>query len=90
MLQFPTLVPPTVDHSDDWVILHNDESLLAQEEAELEEKWSEIRTANEDVTPIGKTAPENDQEDYEPDAEDEDGDNVEEESEGEEFEQEAN
>jgi hypothetical protein len=38
MLQFPTLVPPTVDHSDDWVILHNDESLLAQEEAELEEK----------------------------------------------------
>jgi hypothetical protein len=53
-------------------------------------QWSEIRTANEDVTPIGKTAPENDQEDYEPDAEDEDADNVEEESEGEEFEQEAN
>lgn len=53
-------------------------------------QWSEIRTANEDVTPIGKTAPENDQEEYEPDAEDEEADNVEEESEGEEFEQEAN
>jgi hypothetical protein len=38
MVQFPVLVPPTVDHSDDWLIVHGDENQLAQEEAELEEK----------------------------------------------------
>lgn len=32
------LVPPTVDHSDDWLIVHGDENQLAQEEAEFEEK----------------------------------------------------
>jgi len=90
MVQFPMLVPPTVDHSDDWLIVHGDESQLAQEEAELEEKWAEIRTTNEGVNPLGKTAVENHEEDYEPDAEDEDADNGEEGSEVEEFEQEAN
>jgi len=38
MVQFPVLVPPTVDRSDDWLIVHGDENQLAQEEAELEEK----------------------------------------------------
>lgn len=38
MVQFPVLVPPTVDHSDDWLIVHGDENHLAQEEAELEAK----------------------------------------------------
>lgn len=38
MVQFPMLVPPTVDHSDDWLIVLGDENQLAQEEAELEEK----------------------------------------------------
>jgi len=90
MVQFPMLVPPTVDHSDDWLIVHGDESQLAQEEAELEEKWAEIRTTNEGVNPLGKTAVENHEEDYEPDAEDEDADNGDEGSEVEEFEQEAN
>lgn len=90
MVQFPVLVPPTVDHSDDWLIVHGDENQLAQEEAELEEKWAEIRTTNEGVNPLGKTAVENHEEDYEPDAEDEDADNGEEGSEVEEFEQEAN
>lgn len=90
MVQFPMLVPPTVDHSDDWLIVHGDENQLAQEEAELEEKWAEIRTTNEGVNPLGKTAVENHEEDYEPDAEDEDADNGEEGSEVEEFEQEAN
>lgn len=43
---------------------------------------SEVRNANSNLIPIGKTTPENDQEDYEPDAEDDDADNAEEESEG--------
>ncbi|KAG0583439.1 hypothetical protein M758_3G136900 [Ceratodon purpureus] len=90
MVQFPMLVPPTVDHSDDWLIAHGDENQLAQEEADLEEKWAEIRTTNEGVNPLGKTTVENHEEDYEPDAEDEDADNGEEGSEVEEFEQEAN
>jgi hypothetical protein len=38
MVQFPMLVPPTVDRSDDWLIVHGDETQLAHEEAELEEK----------------------------------------------------
>jgi hypothetical protein len=90
MVQFPMLVPPTVDHSDDWLIVHGDENQLAQEEAELEEKWAEIRTTNEGVNPLGKTAVENQEEYQEPVAEDEDADNGEEGSEVEEFEQEAN
>jgi len=53
-------------------------------------QWAEIRTTNEGVNPLGKTAVENHEEDYEPDAEDEDADNGEEGSEVEEFEQEAN
>lgn len=40
MQQFPALLPPTVDHADDWLVVHNDEAQLAQEEAELEEKVS--------------------------------------------------
>lgn len=43
---------------------------------------NEVRTANSNLIPIGKTTPENDQEEYEPDAEDEEGDNAEEEGEG--------
>uniref|UniRef100_A0A7I4ECU7 Uncharacterized protein n=1 Tax=Physcomitrium patens TaxID=3218 RepID=A0A7I4ECU7_PHYPA len=38
MVQFPVLVPPTVDQSDDWLIAHDSETQLAQEEQELEEK----------------------------------------------------
>ncbi|XP_024382941.1 uncharacterized protein [Physcomitrium patens] len=89
MVQFPVLVPPTVDQSDDWLIAHDSETQLAQEEQELEEKWAEIRTTNQDVNPLGKSTLENHEEDY-VDAEDEDADNGEEGSEVEEFEQEAN
>ncbi|KAJ7565173.1 hypothetical protein O6H91_02G051000 [Diphasiastrum complanatum] len=90
MMQFPSLIPPTLQDPAEWpLLLHNDEAMLAHEEAELEEKWNEIRTANEGIIPIGKTTVENDQEEYDQDAEDEDADNVEEESEGEEFEQET-
>lgn len=53
-------------------------------------QWAEIRTTNEGVNPLGKTAVENHEDEYEPDAEDEDADNGEEGSEVEEFEQEAN
>ena len=38
IVQFPSLVPPTVDNSADWLIVHSDENQLAQEEADLEEK----------------------------------------------------
>lgn len=38
MVQFPMLVLPTVDHSDDWLIVHGDETQLAHAEADLEEK----------------------------------------------------
>ncbi|CAM6086228.1 unnamed protein product [Calypogeia fissa] len=82
MIDFPSLVVPSFDvfYSD----LHshyNEEAVLAQEEADYEEKLNEIRTANLNLIPIGKTTPENDQEEYEPDAEDEEGDNAEEEGE---------
>ncbi|BBN13218.1 hypothetical protein MPTK1_6g01740 [Marchantia polymorpha subsp. ruderalis] len=92
MIDFPTLVVPSFDvFSSDWLSQINEEAILAQEEAEYEEKvgfslplsLSEVRNANSNLIPIGKTTPENDQEDYEPDAEDDDADNAEEESEGE-------
>jgi len=38
MLQFPFLIPPTVDHCDNWFVVHSDEGLLAQEEQELKDK----------------------------------------------------
>ncbi|KAG6554825.1 hypothetical protein Mapa_003408 [Marchantia paleacea] len=84
MIDFPTLVVPSFDvFSSDWLSQINEEAILAQEEAEYEEKLSEVRNANSNLIPIGKTTPENEQEDYEPDAEDDDADNAEEESEGE-------
>lgn len=89
MLKFPRLVPPTVDHTSYWQILDCDEALLAQQEAELEEKFNEIKIPCEGVVVIGKIPPENDQEEYEPDAEDEEADNVDEESDAGEFEQET-
>ncbi|RWR76129.1 hypothetical protein CKAN_00454700 [Cinnamomum micranthum f. kanehirae] len=50
--------------------------------------WNEIKKANSNLVVIGKTALDNDKEDFDPDADDDDVDNVEE-SEGDEFEQEA-
>eukprot|EP00249_Psilotum_nudum_P001380 c13847_g1_i1 orf=82-369(+) len=91
MLGFPRLVPPTVEHHAYWPLLHNEEALLAQEEAEFELKMSEIRTANETLIPIGQTVAENDQDEYERDVDDDDADNVDDDEtdnvEGEEFEQ---
>lgn len=51
-------------------------------------QWNEIKKANSNLVVIGKTALDNDKEDFDPDADDDDVDNVEE-SEGDEFEQEA-
>lgn len=87
MLRFPILKPPTLEHHSQWTFPQCEEALLAQEEAELEYKYNEIRTANDSLISIGKTKPDNnDQEEFEPDAEDDD---AEEESEGEDFEQET-
>ncbi|KAL4193822.1 hypothetical protein AMTRI_Chr06g201260 [Amborella trichopoda] len=77
-LLVPSQPPPT----------HNEELLLAMEESDLEEKWSDIRKANGTVVWIGKVKVENDKEEFDADAEDNDADNVEE-SEGDEFEQET-
>jgi hypothetical protein len=38
MLQFPTLKPPTLEHHSEWTSTLCEEALLAQEEAELEDK----------------------------------------------------
>lgn len=51
-------------------------------------QWNEIKKANSNLVVIGKTALDNDKEDFDADADDDDVDNVEE-SEGDEFEQEA-
>ncbi|KAL2623101.1 hypothetical protein R1flu_003306 [Riccia fluitans] len=84
MIDFPRLVVPSFDvFSSDWLNQTNEEALLAQEEAEYEEKLSEVRNANSNLIPIGKTTPDTDQEDYEQDAEEDEGDNADEESEGE-------
>jgi hypothetical protein len=44
MLQFPFLIPPTVDHCDNWFVVHSDEGLLAQEEQELKDKVTNKQT----------------------------------------------
>ncbi|XP_020263933.1 uncharacterized protein LOC109839891 [Asparagus officinalis] len=95
MLQFPAFMrqfpsPPLLPSSTLlplWAFSHNDELLLAMEESELEDKWSEIRKINSSVPVIGKINTDY-KEDFDADAEDDDPDNVDE-SEGDEFEQEA-
>ncbi|MCO5573721.1 hypothetical protein L7F22_027495 [Adiantum nelumboides] len=89
MTLFPSLKPPTLEHQTQWTSPSCEEALLAQEEAELEEKYNEIRIANATLMPIGKINVDNDQDDFEPDGEEDDADNVEEESEGEDFDQET-
>eukprot|EP00250_Pteridium_aquilinum_P011481 c20099_g1_i1 orf=125-397(+) len=89
MLLFPSLKPATLEHQTQWMPSQCEEALLAHEEAELEDKYNEIRMANATLMPIGKINADNDQEEYEADAEEDDADNVEEESEGEDFDQET-
>ncbi|EYU22178.1 hypothetical protein ABFS82_09G014800 [Erythranthe guttata] len=91
MLQYPwstRVIPTSYLLPAQWPQPQNDELLLAMEEAEYEEKCNEIRKANSNSIIIGKTAVENDKEDFDNDADDDEGDNAEE-SEGDEFEQET-
>ncbi|KAL5544116.1 hypothetical protein UlMin_007900 [Ulmus minor] len=98
MLQFPgfmtqyprstTTIPTSCLLPSQWPQPHNEELLLAMEEADFEEKLNEIRKTNTNMVVIGKTTTDNDKEDYDNDVDDDDVDNAEE-SEGEEFEQET-
>ncbi|KAL7138905.1 hypothetical protein ABFS83_09G014500 [Erythranthe nasuta] len=91
MLQYPwstRVIPTSYLLPAQWPQPQNDELLLAMEEAEYEEKCNEIRKANSNSIIIGKTAVENDKEDFDNDADDDEGDNADE-SEGDEFEQET-
>nr|ABK26791.1 unknown [Picea sitchensis] len=97
MLQFPafmqqhptsTLAASSFLHLSPWPLLQNDDVQLAMEEAELEEKWAEIRNANSNLPVLGRTNVDNDQEDVEGEPEDEEADNAEE-SDADDFEQET-
>ncbi|XP_013626072.1 PREDICTED: nucleolin-like [Brassica oleracea var. oleracea] len=100
MLQFPTLMSQfpsltkTIPASHllpiQWPQPQNEEILLAMEEAEFEEKCTEIRKMSPSVPVVGKPVVDNHQEedDNEADDDDDDADNAEE-SDGEEFEQET-
>ncbi|KAL8265063.1 hypothetical protein R6Q59_023193 [Mikania micrantha] len=91
MTQYPTstrLIPTSLLLPPQWPKPHGEELLLAIEESELEEKYNEIRKINSNLIVIGKTAAENDKEDFDEEADDDDADNAEE-SEGDEFEQET-
>ncbi|KAK1258525.1 hypothetical protein QJS04_geneDACA014850 [Acorus gramineus] len=96
MLQFPAfmqqypssmLMPSSVILPSQWPDPHNDDIFLPLEESELDDKWNEIRKANNNLVVIGKTSPDY-KEDYDAEADEDDGDNVEE-SEGDELEQET-
>ncbi|CAN6585422.1 unnamed protein product [Malus baccata var. baccata] len=98
MLQFPGFmkqypwstrtIPTSFLLPTQWPQPHSEELLLAMEEADFEEKCNEIRKSSSSMAVIGKTAVDNDKEDYDNDPDDDDVDNAED-SEGEEFEQET-
>ncbi|CAA7020655.1 unnamed protein product [Microthlaspi erraticum] len=95
MLQFPTLmrqfpsstktIPASYLLPLQWPQPQNEEILLAMEEAEFEEKCSEIRKMSPSLPVIGKPVVDSHQEEDDNEAEDDDA----EESDGEEFEQET-
>ncbi|XP_010248640.1 PREDICTED: uncharacterized protein LOC104591495 [Nelumbo nucifera] len=98
MLQFPafmtqypvatSMIPSSVLLPSQWPHPQSDEILLAMEESDLEDKYNEIKKANNNLVVIGKITVDNDKEDLDNDADDDDADNAEE-SEGDDFEQET-